>query len=67
MRVSQLLTFSFLTYTGRSGLGHEELKKRKAEEKLENYRQKLHMKIQANEQAADQFRYSDVTGIPSHV
>ncbi|KAK2531583.1 Gpatch11 [Columba guinea] len=42
--------------TGRSGLGHEELKKRKAEEKLENYRQKLHMKIQANEQAADQFR-----------
>lgn len=56
MRVSQLLTFSFLTYIGRSGLGHEELKKRKAEEKLENYRQKLHMKIQANEQAADQFR-----------
>ncbi|XP_005416304.1 G patch domain-containing protein 11 isoform X1 [Geospiza fortis] len=42
--------------TGRSGLGHEELKKRKAEEKLENYRQKLHMKKQANEQAADQFR-----------
>ncbi|KAJ7401896.1 G patch domain-containing protein 11 [Pitangus sulphuratus] len=41
--------------TGRSGLGHEELKKRKAEEKLENYRQKLHMKKQANEQAADQF------------
>nr|XP_031360173.1 G patch domain-containing protein 11 isoform X1 [Lonchura striata domestica] len=42
--------------TGRSGLGHEELKKRKAEEKLENCRQKLHMKKQANEQAADQFR-----------
>ncbi|NXA14735.1 GPT11 protein, partial [Sapayoa aenigma] len=42
--------------TGLSGLGHEELKKRKAEEKLENYRQKLHMKKQANEQAADQFR-----------
>ncbi|XP_075563158.1 G patch domain-containing protein 11 isoform X7 [Pelecanus crispus] len=42
--------------SGRSGLGHEELKKRKAEEKLENYRQKLHMKKQANEQAADQFR-----------
>ncbi|KAM6367395.1 G patch domain-containing protein 11 isoform 2-T4 [Alca torda] len=42
--------------TGRSGLGHDELKKRKAEEKLENYRQKLHMKKQANEQAADQFR-----------
>eukprot|EP00076_Gallus_gallus_P038926 XP_025004464.1 G patch domain-containing protein 11 isoform X2 [Gallus gallus] len=42
--------------TGRSGLGHEEFKKRKAEEKLENYRQKLHMKKQANEQAADQFR-----------
>nr|XP_013799373.1 PREDICTED: G patch domain-containing protein 11 isoform X2 [Apteryx mantelli mantelli] len=42
--------------TGRSGLGHEEFKKRKAEEKLENYRQKLHMKKKANEQAADQFR-----------
>ncbi|XP_051469210.1 G patch domain-containing protein 11 isoform X1 [Apus apus] len=42
--------------TGRSGLGHDELKKRKAEEKLENYRQKLHMKKQANEQAADDFR-----------
>ncbi|NXX82689.1 GPT11 protein, partial [Urocolius indicus] len=40
----------------RSGLGHEKLKKRKAEEKLENYRQKLHMKTKANEQAADQFR-----------
>ncbi|XP_031449126.1 G patch domain-containing protein 11 isoform X2 [Phasianus colchicus] len=42
--------------TGRSGLGHEEFKKRKAEEKLENYRKKIHMKKQANEQAADQFR-----------
>ncbi|NWU99895.1 GPT11 protein, partial [Upupa epops] len=42
--------------TGRSGLGHDELKKRKAEEKLENYRQKLHMKKEVNEQAADQFR-----------
>ncbi|XP_054248240.1 G patch domain-containing protein 11 isoform X2 [Indicator indicator] len=41
--------------TGRSGLGHEELKKRKAEEKLENYRKKLHMRKQANEQATDQF------------
>ncbi|XP_025907011.1 G patch domain-containing protein 11 isoform X1 [Nothoprocta perdicaria] len=42
--------------TGRSGLGHDEFKKRKAEEKLESYRQKLHMKKKANEQAADQFR-----------
>ncbi|XP_006018482.1 G patch domain-containing protein 11 isoform X1 [Alligator sinensis] len=42
--------------TGRSGLGHEEQKKRKAEEKLENYRRKIHMKKQADEQAADQFR-----------
>ncbi|XP_054248291.1 G patch domain-containing protein 11 isoform X7 [Indicator indicator] len=42
--------------SGRSGLGHEELKKRKAEEKLENYRKKLHMRKQANEQATDQFR-----------
>ncbi|XP_062346239.1 G patch domain-containing protein 11 isoform X4 [Cinclus cinclus] len=42
--------------SGKSGLGHEELKKRKAEEKLESYRLKLQMKKQANEQAADQFR-----------
>ncbi|NXA32648.1 GPT11 protein, partial [Eudromia elegans] len=42
--------------TGVSGLGHDEFKKRKAEEKLESYRQKLHMKKKANEQAADQFR-----------
>lgn len=46
----------FWIHIGRSGIGHEELKKRKAEEKLENYRQKLHMKKQANEQAEDQFR-----------
>ncbi|NXP75048.1 GPT11 protein, partial [Ramphastos sulfuratus] len=45
-----------LVFSCRSGLGHEELKKRKAEEKLENYRKKVHMRKQANEQAADQFR-----------
>ncbi|TFK09239.1 protein inscuteable-like protein [Platysternon megacephalum] len=42
--------------TGRGGLGHEELQKRKAEERLENYRRKIHMKKQAAEDAADQFR-----------
>ncbi|XP_074805107.1 G patch domain-containing protein 11 isoform X1 [Natator depressus] len=42
--------------TGRGGLGHEELQKRKAEERLENYRKKIHMKKQADEEAADQFR-----------
>uniref|UniRef100_A0A8C8S2Q7 G patch domain-containing protein 11 n=1 Tax=Pelusios castaneus TaxID=367368 RepID=A0A8C8S2Q7_9SAUR len=42
--------------TGRAGLGHDELKKRKAEEKLENYRRKIHLKKQADEQAEDQFR-----------
>lgn len=42
--------------TGRGGLGHEELQKRKAEQQLENYRRKIHMKKQADEQAADQFR-----------
>lgn len=42
--------------TGRSGLGHEEAKKRKAEEKLENYRRKIHMKKQAEEQTADLFK-----------
>ncbi|XP_069058244.1 G patch domain-containing protein 11 [Pleurodeles waltl] len=42
--------------TGRSGLGHEELQKRKAEEKLENYRRKIQMRQHASEQAADHFR-----------
>nr|XP_056708953.1 G patch domain-containing protein 11 [Euleptes europaea] len=41
---------------GRSGLGHEELKKRKAEENLENYRRKLHMRKQAEKQTADLFK-----------
>ncbi|KAF3826503.1 hypothetical protein GH733_009028, partial [Mirounga leonina] len=42
--------------TGKSGLGHEALLKRKAEEKLESYRRKIHMKNQAEETAAEQFR-----------
>ncbi|XP_053238778.1 G patch domain-containing protein 11 isoform X2 [Podarcis raffonei] len=42
--------------TGRSGLGHEEVKKRKAEENLENYRRKMHMRKQAEEQTADLFK-----------
>uniref|UniRef100_A0A8C2P8E3 G patch domain-containing protein 11 n=1 Tax=Capra hircus TaxID=9925 RepID=A0A8C2P8E3_CAPHI len=42
--------------TGKSGIGHETLLKRKAEEKLESYRRKIHMKSQAEEKAAEQFR-----------
>ncbi|KAM6467590.1 G patch domain-containing protein 11 [Liasis olivaceus] len=42
--------------TGRSGLGHEEVKKRKAEEKLENYRKKMNMKKQAEKQTTDLFK-----------
>ncbi|XP_033000352.1 G patch domain-containing protein 11 isoform X2 [Lacerta agilis] len=42
--------------TGRSGLGHEEVKKRKAEENLENYRRKMHMRKQAEAQTADLFK-----------
>ncbi|XP_062980342.1 G patch domain-containing protein 11 isoform X2 [Elgaria multicarinata webbii] len=42
--------------TGRSGLGHEEVKKRKAEENLEFYRKKMHMKKQAEKQTADLFK-----------
>ncbi|KAM9316762.1 G patch domain-containing protein 11 [Gastrophryne carolinensis] len=42
--------------TGRSGIGHEEMKKRKAEEDLENYRRKIQMNKQALEQATDDFR-----------
>ncbi|KAM5163332.1 G patch domain-containing protein 11 [Mantella aurantiaca] len=42
--------------TGRSGIGHEEMKKRKAEETLENYRQKINMQKRAEERAADDFR-----------
>ncbi|EPQ20160.1 Coiled-coil domain-containing protein 75 [Myotis brandtii] len=42
--------------TGKSGIGHETLLKRKAEEKLESYRRKIHMKNKAEENAAEQFR-----------
>ncbi|XP_012971482.1 G patch domain-containing protein 11 isoform X2 [Mesocricetus auratus] len=42
--------------TGKSGLGHESLLKRKAEERLENYRRKIHMKNQNEAKAAEQFR-----------
>ncbi|XP_044146054.1 G patch domain-containing protein 11 isoform X3 [Bufo gargarizans] len=42
--------------TGRSGIGHEEMKKRKAEENLENFRQKIQMRQQEQERAADDFR-----------
>ncbi|KAE8601594.1 hypothetical protein XENTR_v10013731 [Xenopus tropicalis] len=42
--------------TGRSGIGHEEMKKRKAEENLESYRRKIQMRKHDEEQAADDFR-----------
>ncbi|XP_005993387.1 G patch domain-containing protein 11 isoform X2 [Latimeria chalumnae] len=42
--------------TGRGGIGHEEFKKRKAEEKLENYRRKVHVLKQAEEETREQFR-----------
>ncbi|KAH0622565.1 hypothetical protein JD844_024970 [Phrynosoma platyrhinos] len=42
--------------TGRSGLGHEEVKKRKAAENLESYRRKIHLKKQAEQQTADLFK-----------
>ncbi|KAM4867406.1 G patch domain-containing protein 11 isoform 1-T8 [Thomomys bottae] len=42
--------------TGKSGIGHEALLKRKAEEKLEHYRRKIHMKNQAEEKAEEEFR-----------
>nr|XP_044993494.1 G patch domain-containing protein 11 [Jaculus jaculus]XP_044993495.1 G patch domain-containing protein 11 [Jaculus jaculus]XP_044993496.1 G patch domain-containing protein 11 [Jaculus jaculus]XP_044993497.1 G patch domain-containing protein 11 [Jaculus jaculus]XP_045009830.1 G patch domain-containing protein 11 [Jaculus jaculus] len=42
--------------TGKSGIGHESLLKRKAEEKLENHRRKMHMRNQAAERATEDFR-----------
>ncbi|XP_030052264.1 G patch domain-containing protein 11 isoform X2 [Microcaecilia unicolor] len=42
--------------TGRCGIGHEELQKRKAEEKLENYRRKIQVRKEAETQEADHFR-----------
>ncbi|XP_044515511.1 G patch domain-containing protein 11 [Gracilinanus agilis] len=42
--------------TGRSGIGHETLIKRKAEEELENNRRKIHLRNQNEEKATDQFR-----------
>ncbi|XP_054834539.1 G patch domain-containing protein 11 isoform X1 [Eublepharis macularius] len=41
---------------GRSGLGHEEVKKRKVEENLENYKRKLHMQKQVEKQATNLFK-----------
>lgn len=46
----------FSVWTGKSGIGHEALLKRKAEEKLESYRRKIHVKKQTEEKAAEQFR-----------
>ncbi|CAH2249586.1 G patch domain-containing 11 [Pelobates cultripes] len=42
--------------TDRGGIGHEEMKKRKAAEDLENYRRKIQMSKCNEEQAADDFR-----------
>ncbi|XP_006882415.1 PREDICTED: G patch domain-containing protein 11 [Elephantulus edwardii] len=42
--------------TGKGGIGHETSLKRKAEERLESYKRKVHMKNQAQENAAEQFR-----------
>ncbi|XP_040849007.1 G patch domain-containing protein 11 [Ochotona curzoniae] len=42
--------------TGKGGLGHEALLKRKAEAKLESYRRKVQVQNQAAERAAEQFR-----------
>ncbi|KAG8444135.1 hypothetical protein GDO86_009352 [Hymenochirus boettgeri] len=42
--------------TGRSGIGHEEMIKRKAEENLENYKRKIQTRKHAEEQATDDFR-----------
>nr|Q3UFS4.2 RecName: Full=G patch domain-containing protein 11; AltName: Full=Coiled-coil domain-containing protein 75 [Mus musculus] len=42
--------------TGKSGIGHESSLKRKAEERLENYRRKIHMKNQNEAKAAEEFR-----------
>nr|XP_033794812.1 G patch domain-containing protein 11 [Geotrypetes seraphini] len=42
--------------TGRCGIGHEELQKRKAEEKLESYRRKIQVRKEAEIKEADHFR-----------
>ncbi|XP_053567857.1 G patch domain-containing protein 11 isoform X2 [Bombina bombina] len=42
--------------TGRSGIGHDELKKRKREEDLENYRRKIHSMKHNEAKAAEDFR-----------
>ncbi|XP_045142997.1 G patch domain-containing protein 11 isoform X2 [Echinops telfairi] len=42
--------------TGKSGIGHEALLKRKAEENLERYKRKVHVINQDQERAAEQFR-----------
>lgn len=50
MRVSVLLS-------DRGGIGMEELKKRKADEELQNYRRKVQMKQQGEKKSIEDFRY----------
>lgn len=44
----------------RGGIGMEELKKRKAEEKLENFNKKLQMKQHMEQQSLVDFRYGHI-------
>ena len=43
-------------YSDRGGIGMEEVKKRKAEEELEHYRQKVRAKQQNETKSLDDFR-----------
>uniref|UniRef100_A0A672L037 G patch domain containing 11 n=1 Tax=Sinocyclocheilus grahami TaxID=75366 RepID=A0A672L037_SINGR len=46
--------------TDRGGIGMEELKKRKADEELQNYRRKAQMKQQGEKKSIEDFRYDDI-------
>lgn len=51
-----VLNFSMHTPSDRGGIGMEEAKKRKAEEELENYRQKVRAKQQNEAKSVEDFR-----------
>lgn len=44
-------------FADRGGIGMEELKKRKADEELQNYRRKVQMKQHVEKKSLEDFRY----------
>lgn len=55
-RLRVFTLFILLLYSDRGGIGMEEIKKRKAEEELEHYRQKIRAKQSSDTRSLEDFR-----------